>query len=107
MTTNIDALTAFIAPSTDTVTEPAVTKSADAAAALVALAHRKMATAEKGNAASRMAQQSARVILGDGLSELAKVCRKVVNASGVDAERRTAELVLQLMAVAEAALNAK
>jgi len=72
------------------------------AADLVAAARAKSAASEKTSAASRVAQQSARVILGDGLSELAKICRKVVSSCGADAEEKTAQLVLDLMAVAEA-----
>lgn len=74
---------------------------------LIAANRAKLAAKESANKASRVAQQSARVVLGDGMSELAKTCRKVVNACGDNAEETTARLVLELMAVAESYLPSK
>lgn len=71
---------------------------------LIAASKAKMASKEHANKVSRVAQQSARVILGDGLSELAKTCRRVVTASGEHAEEKIAQLVLDLAAVAESYL---
>lgn len=69
------------------------------------VAENKAKLAEKESAAKaiRSAQQSARVVLADGLSELAKVCRRFVAAQGDNAEEATASLVLALMAAAEGA----
>lgn len=67
----------------------------------------KVAVKENKSKAIRGAQQGARQILGDGLSDLAKICRKVVTASGENAEGRIAEMVLALQAVAEGYLNTK
>lgn len=67
----------------------------------------KVQVKENKSKAIRTAQQGAREILGNGLSDLAKICRKVVTASGENAEGRIAEMVLALQAVAEGYLNTK
>lgn len=70
---------------------------------LVAAARAKADASDKANKANRAAQQAARVILADGMSELAKVCRRFVAAQGAGAEEATATLVLSLLQIAEAA----
>jgi hypothetical protein len=74
---------------------------------ILAASRAKLAEKESATKATRAAQQAARVILADGMSELAKVCRRVVTASGENAEERIAQLVLDLAAVADAALSTK
>jgi len=73
----------------------------DAIAALVAANRDKIRKVEAAHKAQRSHQTAARVVLADGMSELAKICRRFVAAQGADAEEKTAALVLSLLQVAE------
>ena len=56
-----------------------------------------LARAREAAKITRGAQQVAREVLGDGMSEVAKACRLFVAKQGTDAPERTAELVAAIL----------
>ena len=60
----------------------------------------KVREAKKGTS---NAQTKAREVLGQGIGDLAKLCRQFINAQGADAAERTAELVRAMHGVVHSA----
>ena len=80
-------------------TKATETKTQDDAAKAAA---KEAAEAAKAEAtAVRQAQGLARVVLGEGVSDIAKAGRRFVAASGKDAPERTARLVKDILALIE------
>jgi len=87
----------------ETATPAAVAAPVSDAAALVAAAKAAKKAQDDAERESRKAvngaQTAAREVLGCGISDLAKLCRRFVAAQGSDAAERTAELVRALHGV--------